>query len=123
QLGTLEANSMGAMYYPSLMKVPNAGQGFLPNPQRRVNPWDFILLLEGTLVWSIATTRRKGVTSERASFPFYCRSSFGGSMTIGPNEVEGAEKSIAKGELRCPTWCRPSTLAEIQRIFGEGRIQ
>ncbi len=123
QPGTLEANAMGAMYYPSLMKAPNVGQDFLPNPQRRVNPWDFILLLEGAAVWSIAATRRSFVTSERGSFPFYCRSSFGGSMIIGPKEVEGAEQSIAMGELWCPTWNRPSTLAEIQRIFGEGRIQ
>jgi CRISPR-associated protein Csx17 len=123
QPNSLEANSMGAMYYPSLMKAPNVGQDFLPNPQRRVNPWDFILLLEGTLVWSMAATRRQGVTSERASFPFYCRSSFGGSMMIGPKEVEGAEQSIANGELWCPTWNKPSTLAEIQRIFGEGRMQ
>jgi CRISPR-associated protein Csx17 len=123
QPGTLESNSMGAMYYPSLMKVPNSGQDFLPNPQRRVNPWDFILLLEGCLVWAMAATRRNGVTSERASFPFYCRSSFGGSTTIGPKEVEGSEKSIANGELWCPTWSMPSTLSEVQRIFGEGRIQ
>jgi CRISPR-associated protein Csx17 len=123
QPGALEGNAMGAMYYPSLMKVPNAGQNFLPNPQRRVNPWDFILLLEGCLVWSMATTRRKGVTSGRASFPFYCRSSFGGSTTIGPKEVEGSEKSIAKGELWCPTWEMPSTISEVQRIFGEGRLQ
>jgi RHS repeat-associated protein len=123
QPGTLEGNSMGAMYFPSLMKVPNAGQDFLPNPQRRVNPWDFILLLEGCLVWSMAATRRKGMTSERASFPFYCRSSFGGSTMIGPKEVEGAENSIANGELWCPTWDSPTTLPEVQRIFGEGRIQ
>jgi CRISPR-associated protein Csx17 len=80
-------------------------------------------LLEGTLVWSMAATRRHRTTSERASFPFYCRSSFGGSTTIGPKEVEGAEQSIANGELWCPTWSKPSTLAEIQRIFGEGRMQ
>lgn len=120
---TLEGNSMGAMYYPSLMKVPNAGQDFLPNPQRRVNPWDFILLLEGCLVWSMTATRRKGVTSERASFPFYCRSSFGGSTMIGPKEVEGSENSIANGELWCPVWSTPTTLTEVDRIFGEGRIQ
>jgi CRISPR-associated protein Csx17 len=61
---------MGAMYYPSLMKAPNVGQDFLPDPQRRVNPWDFILLLEGSLVWWLAATGRQGVTSERVSFPF-----------------------------------------------------
>ena len=31
--GSLEGNSMGAMYYPSLMKAPNVGQDFLPNPR------------------------------------------------------------------------------------------
>lgn len=121
--GALEANAMGAMYYPSLMKVPNAGQGFLSDPQRRVNPWDFILLLEGSLVWSLAATRRTGATRERVSFPFYCRGSFGGSATVGPKEVEGAERSIANGELWCPIWNSPSNLSEIERIFGEGRIQ
>ena len=114
---------MGAMYYPSLMKAPNVGQDFLPDPQRRVNPWDFILLLEGSLVWSLATTRRQGVTSERGSFPFYCRASFGGSTAIGPKEVEGAERSIANGELWCPIWGGPSLLTEIQQIFAEGRLQ
>lgn len=121
--GALEADAMGAMYYPSLMQVPNAGQRFLSDPKRRVNPWDFILLLEGSLVWAMSATRRKGVASERASFPFYCRSSFGGSMTIGPKEVEGAQGSISRGELWCPTWSKPSTLREIQQVFGEGRIQ
>jgi CRISPR-associated protein Csx17 len=120
---SLEANSMGAMYYPSLMKAPNVGQDFLPDPQRRVNPWDFILLLEGSLVWSMAATRRQGVTKERGSFPFYCRSSFGGATAIGPKEVEGAENSIANGELWCPIWIRPAQLTELRRIFGEGRLQ
>jgi CRISPR-associated protein Csx17 len=122
-VGALEAKAMGAMYYPSLMKAPNVGQDFLPDPERRVNPWDFVLLLEGSLVWSLAATKRNGVTKERASFPFYCRSSFGGSATSGPKEVEGAERSIANGELWCPLWSAPSTLMEIERIFGEGRIQ
>ncbi|MBK9168575.1 MAG: type I-U CRISPR-associated protein Csx17 [Bryobacterales bacterium] len=120
---SLEANSMGAMYYPSLMKAPNVGQDFLPDPQRRVNPWDFILLLEGSLVWSLAANRRQGVTKERSSFPFYCRSSLGGTTAIGPKEVEGAENSIANGELWCPIWSRPALLTELRRIFGEGRLQ
>ena len=121
--GALEIGVLSAMYYPAYVKNWNSTQNFLPDGQRFVNPWDFILLLEGTLIWSLAATKRKGVTTERASFPFYCRGSFGGSATIGPKEVEGAEKSIANGELWCPLWDGPSTLAEIERIFGEGRIQ
>ncbi|MFQ3593700.1 MAG: type I-U CRISPR-associated protein Csx17 [Gemmataceae bacterium] len=121
--GALEIGVLSAMYYPAYVKNWNSTQDFLPDGQRFVNPWDFILLLEGTLVWSLAATKRKGVSAERASFPFYCRGSFGGSATIGPKEVEGAEMSIANGELWCPLWDGPSTLAEIERIFSEGRIQ
>ncbi|MBI2808688.1 MAG: type I-U CRISPR-associated protein Csx17 [Planctomycetes bacterium] len=121
--GALQIGVLSAMYYPAYVKNWNSSQNFLPDGQRFVNPWDFILLLEGTLVWSLAATKRNGVTKERASFPFYCRGSFGGSPTIGPKEVEGAEKSIANGELWCPIWDGPCTLAEIERIFGEGRIQ
>lgn len=121
--GALEIGVLSAMYFPANVKNWNSTQDFLPDGQRFVNPWDFILLLEGTLIWSLAATKRKGVATERASFPFYCRGSFGGSATIGPKEVEGAEKSIANGELWCPLWDGPSTLTEIERIFGEGRIQ
>lgn len=121
--GALLNKVLSAMYYPAFVKNWNSTQDFLPDGERCVNPWDFVLLLEGTLIWSLAATKRKGVTTERASFPFYCRGSFGGSATIGPKEVEGAEKSIANGELWCPLWDGPSTLAEIERIFGEGRIQ
>jgi len=121
--GALEAKAMGAMYYPSLMKAPNVGQDFIPDPERRVNPWDFVFLLEGTVIWSMTVTRRKGVTPEKASFPFYCRSSFGGSVITVPKEVEGAEGSIANGEIWCPIWRYPATLYEVQRIFGEGRLQ
>jgi CRISPR-associated protein Csx17 len=121
--GAVQSRVLSAMYYPAYVKNWNSTQDFLPDGQRFVNPWDFILLLEGTLVWSLAATKRKGVTTERASFPFYCRGSFGGSATIGPKEVEGAEQSIANGELWCPIWDGPSTLTEVERIFGEGRIQ
>lgn len=121
--GALQIGVLSAMYYPAYVKNWNSTQAFLPDGQRFVNPWDFILLLEGTLVWSLAATKRKGVTKERASFPFYCRGSFGGSATIGPKEVEGAEQSIANGELWCPVWDSPNLLTVIERIFGEGRIQ
>jgi CRISPR-associated protein Csx17 len=123
RIDAMQNKVLSAMYYPANVKNWNSTQNFLPEGERCVNPWDFILLLEGCLVWAMAATRRKGVTPERVSFPFYCRSSFGGSKTIGPKEVEGSENSTTKGELWCPTWEMPSTLPEIQRIFGEGRIQ
>ncbi|HMO16226.1 MAG TPA: type I-U CRISPR-associated protein Csx17 [Pirellulaceae bacterium] len=123
QCRVLENKALSAMYFPAYVKNWNSTQDFLPDGERCVNPWDFILLLEGCLVWAMATTRRIGATSEKASFPFYSRSSFGGSLTTTPKEVEGSEKSIAKGELWCPVWNAPSTLTEVDRIFGEGRIQ
>lgn len=122
-VGVLEAKAMGAMYYPGLMKAPNSGQEFLPDPERRVNPWDFILLLEGTLLWATAATRRHEIQRVMASFPFYCRSSLGGSPTTGRKEIESAESSISQGELWCPLWNAPASLADLRRLFSEGRLQ
>lgn len=123
RVGALETGLLSAMYYPRYVKNWNSTQDLLPVGERCVNPWDFVLLLEGCLIWSASTTRRRATSRERASFPFYCRASFGGSMNLTAREVHGAEKSISKGELWCPIWSSHSSLSEIRRILAEGRLQ
>jgi CRISPR-associated protein Csx17 len=121
--GVLEPNKMGAMYYPALIKGFNSGQTFASKPDRRVNPWDFILLMEGTLLWASATTRRQLVTRQLASFPFFCRSSLGGADTLVTSEAEGSPGSPTRGELWCPLWDTPASIASLRALFSEGRLQ
>ena len=82
-----------------------------------VNPWDFILGIEGTLVLSSATVRQLLAGSRsKASFPFTVNNS-----NIGYGTAVNGEKTRA--EIWLPLWARLSSYAEISHIFREGRVQ
>jgi len=80
-----------------------------------VNPWDFVLLLEGSLLFASAVARRLGADQRgRAAMPF----------TFDPSAVgyaSGAEGEGSKGEVWAPVWQQPVTLPEISYLLGEGR--
>lgn len=117
----LENNKLAGLFFPGFRGDPNIGQSF--TGETRVNPWDFILLLEGFLLFSSAATRRLGATRGDASFPFYCEASLGGTHSIGLREIPEADKSISSGEIWCPIWKRPIQYETLQSLFSEGRFQ
>lgn len=81
----------------------------------RVNPADFVLLLEGAMVMAAGPARRLGTgTDKRAAMPF----TFGASPIGYASAVDGED---TRGELWLPLWDRPATYAEIARLFAEGR--
>ncbi len=81
------------------------------------NPWDFILLLEGGLVFASAAARRLGSgINIRAAMPFCVDSS-----PIGA--ASSADGEEARGEIWAPVWHGPATLLEVVRLIGEGRAQ
>ncbi len=80
-----------------------------------VNPWDFVLLFEGSLVFASAAARRlSGGRSSKASMPFTVNASAVGYASSAADEKE-------KGELWAPVWERPAAYCEIERLLGEGR--
>lgn len=79
------------------------------------NPWDFVLLLEGALVFASAAARRLS-GQEAASVPFIVSSSGAGFASAA-----GAEST--RGELWAPLWERPARFAEIDRLISEGRAE
>jgi CRISPR-associated protein Csx17 len=82
-----------------------------------VNPWDFILAIEGTLVLSSAAVRQLLAGSRgMASFPFTVNNS-----NIGYGTAVNGEKTRA--EIWLPLWSRLSSYKEISHIFREGRVQ
>lgn len=82
-----------------------------------VNAWDFILMMEGSLLFSSRATRRLDPNAfSRASAPFAVRSHAAGFAS------PGAEKA-QRGEQWMPLWSRPATLADVVALFGEARIQ
>ncbi len=82
-----------------------------------VNPWEFILLIEGSLLLASATVRQlQAGARSRASFPFTANSS-----TIGYGTATDGEK--IRAEMWLPIWSRLTSFAEIAHIFKEGRVQ
>lgn len=82
-----------------------------------VNPWDFILAIEGTLVLSSATVRQLLAGSRsKSAFPFTVSNS-----NIGYGTAVNGEKTRA--EIWLPLWSRMSSYTEISHIFREGRVQ
>lgn len=89
---------------------------FQPAASGRSNPWDFVFLIEGTLAFAAAATRRYESTSpSRMAFPFHARAA-GGHSSL--SEGDAGE---SRDELWLPLWSTPASMWEISRLFAEGR--
>ncbi len=88
-----------------------------PDGASLVDPWDFVLMLEGALMFSGRATRRLDpAVSSRASAPFAVRADGAGHGS------RGREKS-QRGEQWMPLWSRPATASDLQAMIGEARLQ
>ncbi|HET9898151.1 MAG TPA: type I-U CRISPR-associated protein Csx17 [Streptosporangiaceae bacterium] len=79
-----------------------------------VNPWKYVLLVEGALLFASGASRRHQHAAGRAAMPFTVSYSPDGS-------VSGAEGEESRGEVWAPVWSRACTFAEIGQLFGEAR--
>lgn len=92
----------------------NSSTGFGGSPQ--VNPWAYVLMLEGALVPSGTATRRlESTRGGSMAFPFAVRASMVGYASASPEE--------SRDELWLPIWRLPATLPEIRHLFAEGRAK
>jgi CRISPR-associated protein Csx17 len=79
-----------------------------------VNPWEYVLLLEGALLFASAAARRLGGHQGGAGLPFMVDAS-----PVG--YASGTSGERARGELWAPLWHRPATAREVAHLLGEGR--
>ncbi len=106
-------------FHPGGVGGPNATEGFKGG--FLVNPWDFILMMEGTLLFAGSVIRRFDGKAEglgKAAFPFTAEAS-----PAGWSSVADAETAKSRGELWVPLWGRPARLREIEHLFAEGRAE
>jgi CRISPR-associated protein Csx17 len=80
----------------------------------RVNPWGYVLLVEGALLFAASAVRRNEHGSGRAAIPFTVYASPDGSDS-------GAQGEESRGEIWAPVWHTPFTFAEVQQLFSEAR--
>jgi CRISPR-associated protein Csx17 len=103
-------------YLPGAAGGANSTTG--PDGDSQVNPWDFVLMMEGAVNFVSSATRRLGTASAiLASAPFCLRSHSAGSGTM--SEVEEG----ARGEQWMPLWDRFLSVPELKHLLGEGRAQ
>ena len=89
--------------------------------QEMINPWDFVLAMEGVLLFAGSASRRLGAGARSyAAFPFTASS----SSSAGSQTVSGDESSSkSKGELWTPVWEAPASFRDVKLLMSEGRAE
>jgi CRISPR-associated protein Csx17 len=102
-------------FHPLAAGGVNAHPGF--QADSRVNAWDFVLMMEGLILFRAGSTRRYEHTAPgELSYPFTVRAS-----AVGYGSASEADK--ARAELWVPVWTTPVGLKGLQSLFSEGRAK
>ena len=102
-------------FSPGAAGGPNAGSGF--EGDARINAWDFVLMLEGAVLFAASTARRLESTDAAIlAAPFTVRSRAG---TVGA--ASASDDGDARGEIWVPLWDAPCSFDELRGLFAEGR--
>lgn len=104
-------------FFPGAAGGANATSGF--DAPSAVNPWDFILMIEGALLFAAASTKRlESAGDGELVYPFCVR-----QAGVGYASAAGTDEPEARCEMWMPLWKEPTTIAELRAIFSEGRAQ
>lgn len=105
-------------FAPGQVGGPNSTTGY--EAKGTINPWDFVLMIEGVMPFAAAVVRRNQQSSEGIlSYPFTVRTVSAGSGSLGSGD---AAASMSRGELWMPLWSNPARYTEIRALLSEGRV-
>lgn len=111
-----QTGSAVGQYLPGMAGGANSTNG--PDGDSLLNPMDFLLMMEGTVLFTAHATRRLGIKeSSRAAAPFVVNSHGAGYASAADSDES------ARGEQWMPLWSQPMTLVELKRLLAEGRAQ
>jgi CRISPR-associated protein Csx17 len=114
--GSTTKASVG-QFLPGAAGGANGTSGF--DAQSAVNPWDFVLMIEGALLFASASVKRLESSNGGALvYPFCVRQSGVGYASATSNDEQDA-----RCEMWLPLWYKPTTLPELRATFSEGRAQ
>lgn len=112
----LQKGSAIGQFDPAASGGTNAGPAF--EADSLINPWNFVLMMEGALVFAAAATKRLLQSGPgELSYPFTTRATpvgYGSASSNGDNP---------RGEIWLPLWSIPAHLTELTSLFSEGRAQ
>ncbi len=113
--GLLADRAIG-QFSPGAAGGPNAGCGF--ETVSYINPWDYVLMLEGVLLFAAAATKRlESAGAGALAYPFTVRNTGGGW-----GGASLSDEGDARAEMWLPLWDRPTTLEELMALLREGRV-
>ncbi len=101
--------------FPGRVGGTNMGSGF--EGKATINPWEFVLMLEGAIALVAGMTRRGEVGRARVSSPFWVEAASAGFGSA--SELEGSPR----GEQWLPLWAHPLEYGELAELIREGRAQ
>lgn len=79
-----------------------------------VNSWEYVLFIEGALLFAASPVRRHQFAAGRAAIPF--------TVSASPDGTDsGAAREETRGELWTPQWSRELAYPEIRQLFTEAR--
>lgn len=103
-------------FSPGQAGGPNGTTGF--DADAAINPWDFVLMIEGALPFAAAAVRRNADDPYGVlSYPFTVRAVGAGSGSLGEKDAANS-----RGELWMPLWNQPASYAEVCALLSEGRV-
>src|SRR5579862_302569 len=104
-------------FLPGAAGGANTTSGF--GSESAINPWDFILMLEGALLFAAAAVRRlEGTVPGALAYPFCVR-----QAAVGYGSASSTDEENSRAEMWLPLWSRPVGLAELTAVLSEGRAQ
>ncbi|MGF1547798.1 MAG: type I-U CRISPR-associated protein Csx17 [Thiotrichales bacterium] len=102
-------------FAPGAAGGPNASTGF--DAAARINPWDFVLMLEGAMLFAAAATRKLEQSNHGAlAYPFTVRATGAGSGSAATRDEDNA-----RAEIWLPLWAQSCRLDEVRTLLAEGR--
>jgi len=111
---------LAGQFAPGTAGGPNSTSGF--TGKFSVNPWDFVLLIEGALFFAATAVRQHGSTQDGSVACPFCVSVTGVGYASSSTQDEIADKSATE-EMWLPLWSSFCSTNELMTVFGEGRAQ
>lgn len=104
-------------FFPGAAGGANASSGF--NGDSIVNPWDYVLMMEGGMLFAGAAVKKLDSSGDGSMVCPFCVSHNG----VGFASATRSDEAKAGCEIWTPLWDQPATFAEMQTVFSEGRAQ
>jgi CRISPR-associated protein Csx17 len=106
-------NYAAGQFDPGRAGGANQGQGV--SGDAATNPWDFVLTMEGAVVWASGIYRRQGVGYR----PLLCSPFTVNATRVG--YASAADGDDARAEIWTPLWKRAVGYGELRTLLREGR--